>query len=259
MAPEQASGERVGQADRRVGRRRNALRVAAGRPPNQGTTAEAFAVARHRRKYRRSVTVAPRIPSDLATIVMKCLEPRPERRYPSVAGLDDLRRYLAGDPIAARPPSLVYRRANGCDGRGASRSPSVPRCGPRRVLASCDERATAERRLTEKKLRIAQRFGQEVSRIETFMRQAYAAPLHDIRPEQQHVLDRMTALRRKRGARRRRDRSRRVCASVAAICRCTTTRTRARISRRRACGLRSAGGKVRPRSSRSRRSIKRDR
>jgi len=47
---------------------------------------------------------------DLETIVAKSLDADPERRYVSPAALaSDLRRYLANQPIAARPAGLVYR------------------------------------------------------------------------------------------------------------------------------------------------------
>ena len=47
---------------------------------------------------------------DLDTIVAKALKKRPEERYASVTALsEDLRRYLAQEPILARPDSVVYR------------------------------------------------------------------------------------------------------------------------------------------------------
>jgi eukaryotic-like serine/threonine-protein kinase len=47
---------------------------------------------------------------DLDTIVAKALKKRPEERYTSVAALaEDLRRYLAEEPILARPDSRGYR------------------------------------------------------------------------------------------------------------------------------------------------------
>jgi serine/threonine protein kinase len=47
---------------------------------------------------------------DLDVIVMKALKKRPEERYASVTALaDDLRRYLANEPVVAQPDSLTYR------------------------------------------------------------------------------------------------------------------------------------------------------
>ncbi len=54
-------------------------------------------------------SIDPELRGDVETIVAKALEKDPARRYPSAADLAaDLRRWLAHEPILARPPSALY-------------------------------------------------------------------------------------------------------------------------------------------------------
>jgi serine/threonine-protein kinase len=54
--------------------------------------------------------VNPKIAEDIETIVSKAMSKEPERRYASAGDLAaDIKRFLAGEPIVARPPSIVYR------------------------------------------------------------------------------------------------------------------------------------------------------
>jgi WD40 repeat protein len=84
--------------------------VLTGRPPFLDVSIEALAA-----RVRLEEPVPPRrlqarCPRDLETICLRCLEKVPTRRYPSAAVLaEDLARFLAGEPILARPPSALDR------------------------------------------------------------------------------------------------------------------------------------------------------
>ncbi|MFN5945849.1 MAG: protein kinase domain-containing protein [Phycisphaerae bacterium] len=72
-----------------------------------GTQTAAF-IARHRRTDVN--TLRQQLAGDLDWIVMKCLEKDRAQRYETVSALaEDIRRFLAHEPIIARPPTTVYR------------------------------------------------------------------------------------------------------------------------------------------------------
>jgi eukaryotic-like serine/threonine-protein kinase len=95
-----------------------------GRPPffgeSAGEDAAAAASALRQHEVVAPRLLAPGVPRDLETIVLKCLEKNSAGRYPSAAELaDDLARFLDGRPIVARPISAPARFARWCNRRPA--------------------------------------------------------------------------------------------------------------------------------------------
>lgn len=84
----------------------------AGRPPFLGESTMETIQHVLTREPERPRAVNPTVPRDLETIALKCLAKEPARRYATAAELGaDLRAYLAGRPIAARPVGRIERAA----------------------------------------------------------------------------------------------------------------------------------------------------
>jgi serine/threonine protein kinase len=92
-----------------------------GRPPFRGQSAlDVLELVRSQDPVPPSRLV-PKVPRDLETICLKCLAKQPAQRYDSATSLaEDLRRFLAGEPIIARPVGLVERA-----GRWCRRNPAI--------------------------------------------------------------------------------------------------------------------------------------
>lgn len=114
MAPEQILGHRS-DVDSRAdvyGLGATLYGLLTGQPPFTAPTAQGVLKDVLEREPTRPGKLRHDLPSALETVILHCLEKRSSHRYGSCAELaDDLRRFLAGERILARRPSLGHRAA----------------------------------------------------------------------------------------------------------------------------------------------------
>jgi WD40 repeat protein len=128
LAPEQADAERkaLGPHTDVYGLGAVLYYLLTGRPPVQAATVAEIIRRTCEEEPVRPALLRPGVSRDLETICLKCLQKDPARRYATGLALaEDLRRFQAGEPIAARPVGPLERGWRWCRRHPAVALPSA--------------------------------------------------------------------------------------------------------------------------------------
>ena len=194
MAPEQARSA-GGALDRRAdvySLGATLYHVLTGQPPFSGATA--MEVLHHllTQEPRPPRALTPDLPVDLEAILLKCLEKDRAARYDSARALaEDLERFLAGEPVLARPAGPGYFLGKWV--RRHARAVALGGTALTLVLLALGW-AGLTRREAGARERLARRFTEQVERIEALARYSELSRLHDIRGDRRALQARLDAL-----------------------------------------------------------------
>ena len=160
MAPEQAAGrgDEVGPATDVYGLGATLFSCLAGRPPFEDGDVVQLLRSVAEDEPPPLARLAPKVDRDLSIIVAKCMAKEPERRYASALALaSDLDRWLRGEPVEARPPSVLYRLRRFVSRRqGAIAVGAVAAVAAFLVAFPFLVQADAERKAAERDRRVAE-------------------------------------------------------------------------------------------------------
>ncbi|MEJ5165492.1 MAG: protein kinase [Thermoanaerobaculia bacterium] len=196
MSPEQASG-----INQNLDRRSDIYSLGAtlyeiltGEPPFTGGFGEVLEKVR-KQEPQQMRKLNPSIPQDLESITIKCLEKDPNLRYENARALwEDLDRFLNGDPIKARKSTFLYYVLKKIKKNKAIFLPLSFAFFAVLILSLIwvDERISYI-----KKIKIMQKFGEEIKEVESIMRYSHLLPLHNNSREKSAVFEKIKKIKEK--------------------------------------------------------------
>ncbi len=188
MAPEQIRGD----ADRRTdvyALGATLYRLLAGHPPFAGEDSAILVDVLE----SEPPSLDRQVPRDVASIVFKCLEKEPDRRYASARELaQDIDRYLDGRPISARPAGFWYRLQKRL--RRQKVALRVAAVGALMLILALGWGGWTARQ-ADRRERLARELTEQVEEIEALVRYSHLSPLHDTRPDRTLLRQRMERIR----------------------------------------------------------------
>jgi eukaryotic-like serine/threonine-protein kinase len=194
MSPEQARGE-VAQLDRRAdvySLGATLYFLLTGHAPIPGANGLEVLANIPTVEPRPPRAINPDIPADLEAIVLKCLEKDRSARYDSARALiEDLDRFLSGEPVQARPTGLGYRlRKKLRKHRVVVGVAAVALLAVSLALGSAAYTASQASRREQ----LARSFTEKVEHIEALARYSGLSPLHDTRADREEIRRHMEEL-----------------------------------------------------------------
>src|SRR3954468_22460083 len=164
----------------------------AGLPPFKGSNLARILVQLVQEDAKPLRQIDSAIPEDLETLVAKCLEKDPARRYESARDLaEDLDRFLEGDPILAQPAGWGYRAGKRLRKNKALAAVSVAAVLALAILGAFNVRQQLRAR---ERAELPQRFGQRLGELESSMMYEAFLPRHDMTPYKQRLRRGMDAI-----------------------------------------------------------------
>ena len=192
MAPEQVEGK-IGKLDRRTdvyALGATLYRLLSGRPPHRGEgTPLLLSIVQDEPERLPPGDVPP----EVEAIVFRCLEKEKNRRYDSAKALaEDLGRYLAGEPVLARPVTRWVRLNKWM--RRHKMAVRITSAATLVALAGLAWGGWSAWR-SEGRQDIARQFGAQIEEIEALARYSHLVPLHDVRADHEQLRQRLDAIR----------------------------------------------------------------